>query len=411
MSRLVLTFLCFALTAPLLAAPAKALPPAEETGKRERDALQGAAKALMGFAEEAEKAGAGKSAQDAVALVLRLYPGDPDVTAVAERLAALEEAPASPELEAKRGKAFAAAAAALAAWGDWLAKQDSPAVADWAYGLCGDLGDASAAGKREALKAALEPFRKDAEKAVGPASREGGHLRAKASGTGYDYVFSLPKGWGPEHPWPLVLSPHGTDMGWGNKDKDEIFELTFCDGLWRAGFCLASYRDPGMAAGKLPDEKKSDQTLEEMVSVLALRYRIHPRQVFLHGHGSGALCDWSYLEHRPEQIAGFEVTMGKFHGLSRTKPGDPACNVPIRLAIRVGIDSDKVTGGHKQSEFDAVHVGMMESAFKTVQRLQFTKAEWMEDKQYQSRDVAWFLARLADRAPRWKDAGKPKKAK
>lgn len=414
MLRLSPALLCLALATPALGAPKKAPPPlpaAEETAKRERDALQGAAKALMGFAEEAEKAGAGKSARDAVALVQKLYPEDPDVNAVAERLAALEEAPASPELEAKRGKAFATAAAALLAWGDWLAQRDSPAVADWAYGLAAELGDAVAAGKREALKIALEAFGKHVEKATGPATREGGHLRAKAAGSGYDTVFTLPNGWSPEHPWPLVFSPHGTEMGWGGKDRDEVFELTYCEKLRRAGFVLASFRDPGMAAGQLPDEKKSNQTLEEMVNVLALRYRVHPRQVLVHGGGSGALCGWAYLECHPEQLAGLEFTMGKFHGLSKTKPGSPACAVPIRLALHLAPEGQIGVGGVKQSDFDAVHVGMMENAFKTLQRLKFTRAEWVEDKHYPSRDAEWFQARLAERAPRRKDSAKQKKPK
>ena len=330
---------------------------------------------------------------------------------MAERLAALEEAPAPPELEAKRGKAFAAAAAALAAWGDWLAQRRSPAVADWAYGLAVELGDPAATGKREALKALLEAFGKDATKGIGPASREGGHLRSKAAGSGYSFVFSLPNDWSPEHPWPLVFSPHGTEMGWGMKDRDEISQLIYCEGLRRAGFVLASFRDPVMAAGQLPDEKKSSQTMEEMVDFMALCFRVHPRQVFVHGRGSGALCGWAYLEHRPEQLAGLEFTMGKFHGLSRIKPGSPACDAPIRIGICLAANPDQVTGGHKQSEFDAVHVGMMENAFKTVQRLKFTRAEWMEDKHYQDRDAAWFQACVAERAPRWKDAAKPKKPK
>lgn len=393
--------------------PGLAVPPSAPTVAEflEQEALgvEGVAQDLLRAAEGLEREGCGAAAADLTRHAAALYPEDPDLTELVKRRGELSDPEGGVPERSQRtlDAARRSAGRALTRFGDWMAERDGIAPAAWVYRRAEALGDTEVVRTRGELFAKEE----EANRALGDlrgAPRQGG-----TNGTGVagrtTYAFRLPSAWSPDRTWPILFAPHGTGGGWGTGGDDEVGMLTQWGGVLSEGFILCSVRDPEMIAGGPPNEGASVVAIETALAALAVRWRADPRRVCLRAGGTGGLVCFAYLQAHPERLAAFEVVQGKFHGIN-VRPGSAALQVPVRLGLRMSDNPGARVGTSEttQGQHDAVHAEQMGAARQAVERLGFTRFEWMGEK-YPGSDAAWFRACCEARTPRAPAGGRARR--
>lgn len=381
--------------------PAAAGPTPDEVVAQESQALPAAAKALLDFAEDAEKAGCGGEAAWATTLAAGLFPGDELLAEMAERRGTLPDPEGGIPEAVLRARATTATRVGrlLVRWADWLVGNGSPAVAEWAYARAAEIGAEVPTRKLDAVREALAPFQRAVASAQGTLSRDGG-FGTDTQG-GYRYIFLLPSDWSPDRSWPVLFVFHGSGGGWGMADDDEIGQIQHWPHFSQGGFIVASLRIPEMLSAQPPNEGSVVRGMEAVLGALAVRYRADPRRVGLSAEGSGALCLWPYFRAHPERVAALESAMGKYYGISFPK-GHPATRVPVRIGLDPADNPNQMIGGHPASEHDQVHIDMMRKARADMERMGFERLEWVEDD-FEGRDLEWFRRAIEERAPRYEE--------
>ncbi len=367
--------------------------------KQEQLTIEKASVELLKLATNAADNGYNAIAFEATSIIAKFYPADPDLAELLKTYNETENKEITSDLQKEKDKVYSKAAKYILKYGDLLAQHNGPVLAQWVYTIAEEMGYPPKAKALKAVKKSLEGFKEEVKTV-----RREPYGTIMASGSEYTCFYRLPQHWSIDREWPVLFVFHGTGGGWGaTGDTAERAIDWYADFAKQGEWIVVAIKDPIMSTGGAPDHKKVNQTIDEILATMVIRYRANPYAVGLSAPaGTGALCCWHYLECHPERLCAVEVSQGKFHGLSIRK-GSPATKVPVKMGICKARNPNKVVGGHAMHEFDAVHIGQMQAAKKKLEQLGFTRFEWVEGDSFRAgMDIDWFTKYAREKVRRAK---------
>lgn len=162
-----------------------------------------------------------------------------------------------------------------------------------------------------------------ASSGCGNASPPEGPLTLDVDGTERSYIVSLPEGYDPATPYPLVFAFHG--LG----GSGELVSNRFYFGIEQTGgrpslFVYPDGLDTGMGAGWANSDGQDVAFFDRLLETLQQNYCVDSTRVFSTGHSYGGMMTHTLACERPEVLRAIAPVAGAHFGF-----GGGGCSGPV----------------------------------------------------------------------------------